>query len=111
MSDENDMTTDEATSDLVGNLALGAPIWPCPRYPQDVAFLAFAFDRLRKDIIALDVAFAELGLKVAMQDRTVDFARSMAEQACGYGDSCPFFGARHGRCISCKARTALQVTT
>ena len=31
-----------------------------------------------------------------------------ADQDCAYGDDCPTFGTRHGRCIGCKARRALK---
>lgn len=32
----------------------------------------------------------------------------IAEGDCHYGDNCPTFGSRHGQCISCKARKALE---
>jgi hypothetical protein len=38
-------------------------------------------------------------LKSVLQD--------FAEGDCEYGDGCPSFGTRHGRCISCKAKKAL----
>lgn len=31
----------------------------------------------------------------------------LAEHDCAYGDSCPDFGTRHGRCVGCVARSAL----
>lgn len=33
-----------------------------------------------------------------------------AEYDCAYGDNCPSFGTRHGRCVGCKARKALGRT-
>ena len=35
------------------------------------------------------------------------FAENMAEHDCAYGDNCPTFGSRHGRCTGCAARAAL----
>lgn len=35
------------------------------------------------------------------------FAQDMAEHDCTYGDNCPTFGSRHGKCIGCLAREAL----
>ena len=33
--------------------------------------------------------------------------KEFAEGECEYGDGCPSFGTRHGRCVPCKARAAL----
>jgi hypothetical protein len=32
----------------------------------------------------------------------------LAEADCSYGDNCPAFGSRHGRCVGCWARAALE---
>lgn len=37
-----------------------------------------------------------------------DALQDIAEQECAYGDDCPPFGSRHGVCVGCKARRALQ---
>ena len=46
--------------------------------------------------------------------RCADLERALAgvreladEMECTYGDNCPDFGSRHGRCIGCKLRSAL----
>ena len=31
-----------------------------------------------------------------------------AEADCAYGDGCPVFGSRHGQCVGCIARGALE---
>jgi hypothetical protein len=36
------------------------------------------------------------------------FVRELADEPCSYGDNCPDFGTRHGRCLHCKARRALE---
>lgn len=35
------------------------------------------------------------------------FVGDLAEHDCAYGDDCPTFGSRHGRCVGCRARSAL----
>ncbi len=37
----------------------------------------------------------------------VKFVEEAAEPDCFYGDGCPPFGSRHGKCNGCKARDAL----
>lgn len=37
----------------------------------------------------------------------LDFVQELAEVDCAYGDGCPPFGTRHGKCLSCKAKQAL----
>lgn len=37
-----------------------------------------------------------------------DALQDIAEHECEYGDDCPPFGSRHGECVGCKARKALQ---
>jgi len=43
-------------------------------------------------------------------DRLRDVLKGFAEHDCAYGDGCPVFGGRHGRCTSCIAREALGST-
>lgn len=38
----------------------------------------------------------------------LDFLQELADEECGYGDDCPTFGSRHGKCVRCKAREALN---
>jgi hypothetical protein len=41
------------------------------------------------------------------EDRNLrEFVQELADEPCAYGDSCPAFGTRHGRCLACKARLA-----
>lgn len=40
--------------------------------------------------------------------RLRDFAQGFADEPCHYGDDCPPFGARHGRCLNCRARAAME---
>jgi hypothetical protein len=40
----------------------------------------------------------------------LSFLAELAEEDCSYGDNCPTFGSRHGKCIYCKARQALKKT-
>jgi len=42
-------------------------------------------------------------------DRLRDVLKDFAEHDCTYGDGCPVFGSRHGRCTGCIARAALSV--
>jgi hypothetical protein len=38
-----------------------------------------------------------------------EFVGELAEADCSYGDNCPdFAGTRHGKCLPCKAREALE---
>jgi len=37
----------------------------------------------------------------------VSFVEELAGETCAYDDNCPPFGTRHGKCMSCKARSAL----
>ena len=39
------------------------------------------------------------------------FIAGLAEGDCGYGDNCPVFGSRHGRCVHCLAREVLEEGT
>ena len=34
-----------------------------------------------------------------------------AEGDCEYGDGCPTFGSRHGKCIPCRAHESLRTTS
>lgn len=36
-----------------------------------------------------------------------EFVKEFADEPCTYGDNCPDFGTRHGKCYNCKARAAL----
>jgi len=45
----------------------------------------------------------------AMAESAMDMLRDFAEYECEYGDHCPAFGSRHGQCVGCQARKALQV--
>lgn len=38
-----------------------------------------------------------------------DFAQEFADEPCFFGDNCPTFGSRHGRCNNCKARNVLAL--
>lgn len=40
--------------------------------------------------------------------RVEAFVREWADEACEYGDGCPPFGSRHGRCRVCAASAALE---
>ena len=53
-----------------------------------------------------DAKIAEL---IAERDRYRDALEGLAEYDCHYGDNCPTFGSRHGKCVGCKAREALSV--
>jgi len=37
-----------------------------------------------------------------------DLVEDLAAEPCEYGDNCPPLGTRHGECLHCKARRALQ---
>ena len=51
--------------------------------------------------VRAEKAEAELArLRAALTD--------MAEGDCAYGDGCPTFGSRHGRCFTCRATEALK---
>ena len=38
----------------------------------------------------------------------LDFVQELADEDCSYGDDCPYNGTRHGRCIRCRAKSALN---
>jgi len=38
----------------------------------------------------------------------LDFVQELADEDCNYGDNCPIFGSRHGRCIRCRAVEVLN---
>lgn len=38
----------------------------------------------------------------------LDFVQELADEDCAYGDNCPTFGSRHGRCLRCKAVSVLN---
>jgi hypothetical protein len=38
----------------------------------------------------------------------LDFVQELADEPCEYGDDCPSFGTRHGKCIRCGAKRALN---
>ena len=38
----------------------------------------------------------------------LEFTQELAECECLYNDGCPAFGSRHGRCLHCKAKEALN---
>lgn len=40
----------------------------------------------------------------------LEFVQDLADESCEYGDNCPTFGSRHGTCLNCKAREALNIT-
>lgn len=42
------------------------------------------------------------------RDHFKDVLSDFAEWDCDYGDGCPTFRSRHGKCVGCKARDALQ---
>lgn len=58
-------------------------------------------------IAMLDYVKTLLGAAPAIL-AVVDFASELAGEDCAYGDNCPSFGTRHGKCLPCKARHALR---
>ena len=38
----------------------------------------------------------------------LEFTQELANESCTYSDGCPVFGSRHGTCLHCKARRALD---
>lgn len=38
----------------------------------------------------------------------LEFIQELASEECSYGDNCPTFGSRHGQCVRCKAKRALN---
>ena len=66
---------------------------------DEVETMVFAFDDAgRKDSVR------RIARRVA---RLEVFAREYADEPCRYGDNCPA-GTRHGQCLRCKARAALE---
>ena len=66
---------------------------------EEVGTMVFAFDDAgRKESVR------RIARRVAQLEA---FAREYAEEPCHYGDNCPDFGRRHGRCLRCMARLAL----
>ena len=74
-------------------------------------------DRFKEDGGHLDYAVTYLNERVASLEsenyalqrnaKALKFAKAMAEGDCSYGDNCPVYGRRHGRCISCQAKLAI----
>lgn len=52
------------------------------------------------------IALARQALPAAIEEieRLRSALSEFAEYDCEYGDGCPTFGTRHGRCVGCKAR-------
>ena len=50
---------------------------------------------------------ADLARVTGERDGLKMFADGVAEGDCHYGDACPTFGSRHGKCVVCQAREAL----
>jgi len=47
--------------------------------------------------------------KIRIQrDHFKSVLEGISEGDCSYGDNCPEFGTRHGRCVSCIAKSALR---
>lgn len=63
------------------------------------------------DSIQTDEAIAELKMLKNQIYSLKQFASDMAEGDCEYGDNCPTFGSRHGKCFSCMARQTLSLLT
>lgn len=63
--------------------------------------------------VALALASSAPSPLSAENERLRRALEDMAEGDCEYGDGCPTFGSRHGRCVPCKAHLALfpSVTT
>lgn len=51
---------------------------------------------------------AALEEQMAEVERLREVLLDFADRDCSYGDNCPPFGTRHGRCDGCKARAALE---
>lgn len=65
-------------------------------------------ERLRERVRVLE---AERDMPCAHrleEERLEAVLRDFADADCEYGDNCPPFGTRHGRCVGCKARAALK---
>jgi len=74
-----------------------APIVLMPKQLDAIAALI-------KEKVALQ---AECRRLRAERDALKMFADGVAEGDCHYGDSCPTFGSRHGKCVVCQAREAV----
>lgn len=46
-------------------------------------------------------------VKLILTNACFNFTVDMAEGDCHYGDNCPVFNSKHGRCYACKAKEAL----
>lgn len=68
--------------------------------------------KLRPDQYRLSVTQL-VGLRpMPNAEGAIDFTSEFADEPCAYGDNCPIFGnTNHGRCLPCKARTALGRTS
>lgn len=69
-------------------------------------------DRLKKRCEELD-AGKKLAQKAQLRltrklEHVVAFVLELAEEGCSYGDDCPAFGSRHGTCLACRARNAIE---
>lgn len=59
----------------------------------------------RQRVLTVVVARAEKAEKANAALRAA--LTDLSEESCFYGDDCPTFGTRHGRCTRCKARAVL----
>ena len=75
----------------------------------DVAHLRATIRHLEADAEAY-ASQKESGVEQmkARASRMEDALRGLAEGNCHYGDACPVFGSKHGRCVACIAKAALQ---
>lgn len=70
--------------------------------------------KLSDDIRRIVHAFGDKGRKdeirrmAKVAERYEDFIVELASEPYAYGDGCPDFGTKHGRCLHCKARAALH---
>lgn len=71
-------------------------------------------EHLRQLAVGVDHAAREeererVSRELAQVNRLKYFMEGFAERDCTYGDNCPKFGTKHGPCVGCLARTALEV--
>lgn len=76
--------------------------------PRQDRIITEALNDLIRQRDTLRSEVARLTAEVEAMRAVVSTMEDFAEHDCTYGDGCPVFGSRHGVCIGCKARRALD---
>ena len=85
----------------------------CPIHLSEIAALRARCSQLELDCKQLNIRAAAANSAYELEHKRApllkDLVQELADQGCDYDDGCPANqGTRHGRCLGCKARKALE---